>query len=149
MPRRGFTPPSSGDRKTDIAIQRIVRHFNRMMTQAGVTTVVTRSGGIGTGASPTALSAITGATITIKLYNPADPTTPGATLGTTTTDSLGFWEFDCATYCFSNDIGEPQMITYERDGVIIGHKTMPDHFWENADQDGYLPIMVEGRELQV
>ena len=148
MPRRGFTPPATGSRQTDIAIQRVVRHFNGMMTQAGVPTVVVSRGGVGTGATATGLEAISGATIEVKLYNPADPTTPGASLGTTTTDANGYWQFDCATYCFDNSIGEPMMITYERDGVVIGHRTMPDHFWLVVTNDAYLPILVSGREVK-
>jgi len=109
---------------------------------------MSRAGGSGApSAPPSALKAFAGSTIQVYVYKPSDPSNPDTLIGSTTTDAAGRWEYDLASYCWSNGIDNAFQITYKRDGVVIAHKTTPEAFWTNEAGDGYLPIMVGYIEL--
>lgn len=143
-----FQAPKVKDPDTNRALQHLTRQLNTLLggVSAGEIAMI-RSAGGGSGAASKGIKAISGADIDVYAYKSADPDNPDDLIGSTSTDGLGFWEYDLASYCWTNSIGNSFMVTYKRDGVVMGHRTCPDHFWVNAGGDGYLPIMVEGREL--
>jgi len=90
---------------------------------------------------------VAAATIALYVYKVGNPNNPTESIGSTLTDEVGYWEYNLADFCWSNGYGNPFMVTYKRNGTVKGHRTAPDHFWLNAAEDGYLPIMVENNEL--
>lgn len=133
------------------AMREVRRVVNLQQTSIaeGRVTVLGVGAGAPSGVGAGVLKAYSGAAIDIYVYKPSDPSNPDTLIGSTTTDVTGHWELDLASYCWTNSIMNAFQITYKRDGVVIGHKCTPEAFWENANDpvDGYLPIMVNGREL--
>jgi len=143
-----FQAPRVKDPEMNRALRHLTQQLNTLLggVSAGSISMVRTSGG-GSGAASKHLRAISGATIDLYVYKTADPDNPDESIGSTSTDGLGFWEYDLASFCWTNEYNNPFMVTYKRDGEVMGHRTAPDHFWKNAAGDGFRPIMVEGREL--
>lgn len=116
-------------------------------TQSGGTTVVRTGGGGGGSGGVSGVRAYTGRTIDVYVYDPDNPTTPGTLIGSTVTDAAGYWEFDVASYCWTNSIANAFLVTILRDGAFVRHQTVPEAFWQNAGGTGYLPLMVSNHEL--
>ena len=142
-------PPLTGNAAVDRAFQDLVKKLNVLNLEAAVGAVrvlVGRGGGGGGGG--TILRPRTAVAIDVYLYKHTDPSNPDDLIGSTTTDAFGLWEYDLATYCWDNNHEAPFMVTYKVAGVVTGHRTLPDHFWRNQAEDGYLPILVGHREVK-
>ena len=152
--RRGVVLTRRGDKDLQKSLREIESELDREGTGGGaVTNIISAGGGSGgsSGGGGSTLAPFADSAIQVYVYKSTDPTNPDVLIGSTTTDSAGYWELDCAPYCWTNkdDLSGPFQVTILRDGVVVRTKSLPDTFYPNAGGDGYLPIMVNDREIHV